>query len=124
MTAVADVGEDLAVGAGDLFPVLRGGEVYAGADDVVQGGSGLGQGLADQVQAEPGLSVGAVRGRAAAGRNRGGAGDQDPVAHGQGTGEAEHRLVRGVTADALTWLHACDCLTAAWCAARPGGPRG
>ena len=60
-------------------PVLRGGQVHAGADHVLQAGSGLGQGLADQVQAEPGLGVRAGRGRAAAGRHRRGAGHQDPV---------------------------------------------
>jgi len=61
---------------------------------------------------EPGLGVGAFRGRAAAGRHRGGAGHQDAVAHGEGAREPEHRLVRGVPADALT-LHAWDCLTRA-----------
>src|SRR3954468_20630954 len=104
----ADVGEDLAVGTGDFFPVLGGGEVDAGAEDMVEGGAGLGQCLADQVQAEAGLGVGAGRGRGAAGRHRGGAGDQDPVSGGHGTREPEDGLVRGVPADALT--HVRDCL--------------
>ena len=39
-----------------------------------------------------------------------GAGDQDPVSHDHGAGEAEHRLVRGVPADALR-PHIRHCLT-------------
>ena len=105
-----DRGEDLAVRAGDLPPVLGGGQVHAGADHVLQAGSGLGQGRADQVQAEPGLGVRAGRGRASAGRHRRGARHQDPVPGDQRAGEPEHRLVRGVPADAMT-LHAWHCLT-------------
>jgi len=106
----ADLGEDLAVRAGHLAPMLGTGQEHAGTDDVVQGGSGLGQGRADEVQAEPGLGVRAVRGRATAGRHGSGAGHQDPVAGDYGAGEPEYWLVRGVPADALT-MHAGHCLT-------------
>jgi hypothetical protein len=115
-----DRGEDLAVRAGDLFPVLRAGQVHAGADYVIQAGSGLGQRFADQVQAEPGLGVRAGRGRAAAGWHRRGSGHQDPVPGHQGAGEPEHGLVRGVPADALT-PHAKHCLTRSGVEGSDGG---
>jgi hypothetical protein len=105
-----DRGEDLAVRAGDLLPVLCAGQVHAGTDYVIEARSGLGQRFADQVHAEPGLGVRAGRGRAAAGWHRRGPGHQDPVPRHQGAGESEHGLVWGVPADALM-PHAKHCLT-------------
>jgi hypothetical protein len=59
----ADLAEDLAVRAGDLLPEPGVGEVHPGADHVLIAGAGLRERLADQVQADPGLLVGAFRWR-------------------------------------------------------------
>jgi AcrR family transcriptional regulator len=118
----ADLGEDVAVRAGHLAPVTGVGEVDAGADDVLQAGARLAEGLADQVQAEPGLRVRPAGRRPSAGWDGRGPGDQDPVADHDRAGEAEDRLVGRVPADA-SMLHARHCrIRCPWCAAPPPQP--
>ena len=75
----ADVGEDLAVRPGDLVPVGGVGDIYAGPDDVLEAAARVGQGFADEVQAQLGLGVSPGRGGAASRRDRRGAGNRDPA---------------------------------------------
>jgi hypothetical protein len=102
------LGEDLAVGAGDLAPVAGVGEVHPGAEHMLQAGSRPAQRLTDQVQAQPGLGVWLGGRRGSAGRDRRGPGDENPVADHHSAGEAKDRLVRRVPADASR-LHVMHC---------------
>lgn len=82
-------GEELAVDAGDLFPVFDAGEVDAGADDVFDGGAGLFESGGDDGKGLVGLGggVGSV------GADRAGSGDVDMGADADGAGEADDGLV-------------------------------
>jgi hypothetical protein len=89
-----DDAEDLPVRPGNIWPVPDVGQVHPGPDHLVKAGASPAQRLADQVQAKPGLIVGGHRWQTAAGRNRRGPGDQDPLAHGNRPGESEDRFIR------------------------------
>ncbi len=84
-------GEELAVDAGDLFPVPRVREVDAGADDVLDGGAGLFEGCGDDGETLLGLGcgVGVVR------ADGPGSGDVDVRADANGAGKSRSRARRG-----------------------------
>src|SRR6185437_814000 len=84
-----DAGEDLAVGAADLLPVFGVGEIYAGADDVLEGGTGGLQRGFDELEAGAGL----VGGREVFRADGAGAGDVDHVADADGAREADDGFV-------------------------------
>lgn len=95
-------GEELAVDAGDLFPVPRVREVDAGANDVLDGGAGLFEGCGDDGETLLGLGcgVGVVR------ADGPGSGDVDVRADANGAGKADHGLVGAAARDVFA-DHAC-----------------
>jgi hypothetical protein len=84
-----DGAEGFAVGAAYGFPVLGAGEKDAGADDVGEGGPGLGEGSFDELEDVAGL-VGRGEIFSADGA---GAGDVDGIADANGAGETDDGLV-------------------------------
>src|ERR1700730_7215159 len=91
----ADGAEELTVDAAGLLPVLRMGEVDAGAVDVVEGAAALLQGSGDEIEALGGWGrqLGSLRGA------RAGSGDVDLVADADGAGEADDGLIGGGAGD-------------------------
>ena len=99
VAAGTDVPERLAVRAGDLGPVLGRRDVDPCPHDVVETRPGALERLADELEAERRLLVGALRrGRAVRGDRRR-AGHVDAVTGDDGAGEARDGLVRRVPAD-------------------------
>jgi hypothetical protein len=101
----ADLAEDLAVRPGDLLPVPGVGEVHPGTDHVLIAGAGLRERLPDQIQAEPGLIVGARRRRRTVGGHRRCPRDDHPVSVADRAGEAEDRLIGRMPGYQFTFRH-------------------
>src|SRR5215472_657318 len=91
----SNVAEDLAVSSADLLPIPGVGEVYAGADDVLEAGAGVEERGLDELEAGAGLfgSRETVRADGA------GAGDVDNVADAHGARETDDGFVGRCTGD-------------------------
>ena len=88
-----DLGKDLAVRASDFLPVVRLRQVDPGPDDIREARAGFGERVADDLEAELCLLVGAL-GRLAFARDRCRAGDVNRPSGDDGAGVADDRLHR------------------------------
>ena len=79
-------------------------QVHAGADDVGEGGTGRVEGVADDLEAPPGLDLG-VGVDAVVGPLRGRAGDEDPLRDAHRAAVADDELPRSTRRDELPVRH-------------------
>ncbi len=94
-------GKELSVDASDLFPIFDAGEVDAGADNVLDGRSGLLEGGGDDGEGLFGLGCGI----GVFGVNGAGAGDVDVGADADGAREADDGLVGTRAGEVLAGRH-------------------